>query len=379
MAIKLYGFPASTCTRRVAVVLKEKNVPYEFVGVDRTSSEHKSENYLAKQPFGQVPYIVDEDGFTLFESRAIGRYIATKYAAQGEKLIPDPSDLKATALFEQAASIEAFNFDPSQLMQRDAAADVKLLESYKTALNAKLDAYEVILSKTKYLAGDSVTLADLFHLPFGARLEEYGVNVLTSEKRPNVARRRSLWPSHHPDAPPVLIPRPETEDWAIRLSELITPSPEKPISLLDLCTGTGCIPLLLCHVWSPGSVRATGVDILPSALKLARDNAVLNGVAVSEVGPLSQAFDSWKQNTFATYQADILSKDFARLSALEPPYDVITSNPPYIPRKDYDALDPSVKDWEDSRALLGDPDPLAPEAVSEGHRGLSFYHTIATF
>ena len=80
--------------------------------VDAAKREHKSEAFLEKQPFGQVPYL-DDDGFILYESRAIARYIATKYKDQGTPLIPDPADLKATALFEQAVSVECSNFDPS--------------------------------------------------------------------------------------------------------------------------------------------------------------------------------------------------------------------------------------------------------------------------
>ena len=56
MVLKLYGFPLSTCTKRVAVVLAEKKVPFEFFPVDR--ADIKSEEYVKKQPFGQVPYIV---------------------------------------------------------------------------------------------------------------------------------------------------------------------------------------------------------------------------------------------------------------------------------------------------------------------------------
>ena len=95
MVLTLVGFAASTCTRRVKTVLEEKGVPYEFKVVDGSKGEHKTEAFLQKQPFGQVPYI-DDDGFILYESRAIARYIAAKYRNQGTPLIPDPSDLKAT-------------------------------------------------------------------------------------------------------------------------------------------------------------------------------------------------------------------------------------------------------------------------------------------
>lgn len=110
MVLKLYGFPISTCTRRVAAVLKEKEVPFEFVQVNVFEGEHKLPGYVANQPFGQVPYI-DDDGFVLYESRAISRYIAHKFRDQGAALVPDPADLKATALFEQAVSTESANFD----------------------------------------------------------------------------------------------------------------------------------------------------------------------------------------------------------------------------------------------------------------------------
>lgn len=55
-------------------------------------------------------YIYDDDGFILYESRAIGRYIAAKYAAQGNPGLIPLGDLKQIALFEQAASSEQANF-----------------------------------------------------------------------------------------------------------------------------------------------------------------------------------------------------------------------------------------------------------------------------
>ncbi|EJD04216.1 glutathione S-transferase [Fomitiporia mediterranea MF3/22] len=195
--VKLYGAPMSTCTRRVATVLKEKGVPYELVLIDFSKAEHKSPDYVANlQPFGQVPVLKDGD-FTLYESRAIGRYIAAKYANQGTPgLIPPQSNIEAWARFEEAASIEQNNFDPFASgisaekvfkPMRGGQTDEKRVKELTDTLYAKLDAYEAILSKRKYLAGDSVTLADLFHLPYGTMItERLGIDALNS--KPNIAR-----------------------------------------------------------------------------------------------------------------------------------------------------------------------------------------------
>lgn len=110
MVLKLYTASMSSCGRRVAVILHEKNVPYQLIEPDWSKMEHKSAEWLAKQPFGQMPYI-DDDGFILFESRAIARYIAAKYASSGTDLLPSPTDLQALALVDQGISIEKSNFN----------------------------------------------------------------------------------------------------------------------------------------------------------------------------------------------------------------------------------------------------------------------------
>jgi len=53
-------------------------------------------------------------------------------------------------------------------------------------LNGKLDVYDNILSKQKYLAGEEITLVDFYHLPLGHGLKKFGYNVM--ESKPNVAR-----------------------------------------------------------------------------------------------------------------------------------------------------------------------------------------------
>ncbi|KAF9244438.1 glutathione S-transferase [Melanogaster broomeanus] len=189
MVVKIYGFPISTCTRLVELICKEKEIPYELVDVDFRKGEHTSSAFKEHQPFGQVPYI-DDDGFILYESRAICRYLIKKYPSQGT-LGLIPTDLQAKALFEQASSIEITNFDNFAgplVVEKFFNPPTKpgLLNTLQL-LNAKMDAYEVILGKQKYLAGETLTLADLQHLPLGRLLCTAGLADVFSS-RPNVAR-----------------------------------------------------------------------------------------------------------------------------------------------------------------------------------------------
>ncbi|KAH7883392.1 thioredoxin-like protein [Phlebopus sp. FC_14] len=196
MVLKVYGYGWSACTRTVLLVCKEKQIPYEFITVDLKKGENRHPPYVKHQPFGQVPYI-DDDGFILFESRAIARYLIEKYPNQGTPgLIP--TEPKAKALFEQAASIEVANFDRvaaeiafetvvKQHFGLNWPTNQGQLKDWISQLAEKLDAYDVMLGKHKYLAGDEVTLADLTHLPH-ATLVAAGGNANLFESRSNVAR-----------------------------------------------------------------------------------------------------------------------------------------------------------------------------------------------
>ncbi|KAF8348317.1 S-adenosyl-L-methionine-dependent methyltransferase [Amanita rubescens] len=140
---------------------------------------------------------------------------------------------------------------------------------------------------------------------------------------------------------PVLIPRPETEHWVIKLSQYISPPAQSAHRLLDLGTGTGCIPLLLCHLSPPGSIHAIGVDISDHAIQLADENAAIC--------------------------ANVLDVNFHHHPGISLPIDILTSNPPYITWQDYLKLPYSVSAFEDPKALFGGPS------------GLEFYRAIARF
>ncbi|KAJ7660886.1 thioredoxin-like protein [Mycena polygramma] len=175
--LKLYGSKLATCTRRTATILHELKVPFELIEINLQAGEHKTPEYLEKQPFGQIPYIIcmrrtpeDDDGFLLYETRAICHYIAAKHPESG--LIP--TEPKANALFEQAAAVEVTNLTRA------------VIDEHVPILDKKLDGYERILAKHRYIAGDKLTLADLFHLPYGPLSTLGGSDMFT--RRPNVAR-----------------------------------------------------------------------------------------------------------------------------------------------------------------------------------------------
>ncbi|KAJ5096669.1 glutathione S-transferase [Penicillium angulare] len=190
MVLKLHGFPLSTCTNRVRLALEEKGVQVEFIPVDLAKGEQKSEAYINElHPFGKVPVFQDTDtGVQIFESRAIAQYIAVKFAAQGTDLSPSAADLKAYANFQQALSVEQSYFDPivSQIAFEKVfkvrkglgATDETRVQALLAQLDTTLEGYERILSKQPYLAGDKVTLADLYHLPYGVMVEGLGAAEL---------------------------------------------------------------------------------------------------------------------------------------------------------------------------------------------------------
>ncbi|CED82074.1 Predicted methyltransferase [Phaffia rhodozyma] len=186
---------------------------------------------------------------------------------------------------------------------------------------------------------------------------------------------------------PVLIPRPETEEWASRLADLLTslPSSSPRINLLDLCTGTGCIPLLICKSFERANrpLRALGVDILPQAVDLAKENARLSGIPTlpctagrnRDQDELLMTFDVRKGDMFDPSFKDGLRDVWGNI-------DVLTSNPPYIPLYEIESLDENVRSFESPLALLGDlpnlPSNFYPQHLQHYQtHGLDFYLQIA--
>lgn len=138
-------------------------------------------------------------------------------------------------------------------------------------------------------------------------------------------------------SPAVLIPRGETEElvqWAISCAS--SGNANQNLSILDIGTGSGCIPVTLALELG-NRHRIQGTDLKPEALKVAKANALLHQVKV----------DFTQENIFET------TKDSHQQ------LDLITSNPPYIPLAEKQGLLPNVKDYEPGSALfVSDQNPL---------------------
>jgi len=179
MVVKIHGPAYASCTRRVLACFVEKHIDFEIVHVDLLKGEQKQPTFKALQPFGKVPVIQDGD-LTLFESRAIIRYYTEKYAEQGTCLLG--KTLEEKAVVEQWLEVESQYYGPYvynvvyQLIfapKVGVPQDQALIEKSAEKLGEVLDVYEERLSKSKYLAGNNFSLADLSHLPF----TEYLVNA----------------------------------------------------------------------------------------------------------------------------------------------------------------------------------------------------------
>ena len=137
----------------------------------------------------------------------------------------------------------------------------------------------------------------------------------------------------------VLDPRPDSETL---IQAVLEKFPNRNLSLrvLDLGTGSGC--LLISLLMEYQKVMGVGVDISPKAIKIAQKNAIKNGV-----------------------KAEFILADMAKLPKTLGNFDIVISNPPYIPTKEIKVLDKNVKEYDPYLALNG------------GEDGLDFYRIIA--
>ncbi|MEH6536278.1 MAG: peptide chain release factor N(5)-glutamine methyltransferase [Psychroserpens sp.] len=145
-----------------------------------------------------------------------------------------------------------------------------------------------------------------------------------------------------------LIPRPETEELVALIIDNVTSSAvKKPLKILDIGTGTGCIAISLAKHLIKAQVSA--IDVSEGALEIAKQNAELNEVGVAFI------------------QDDILKTCYSAFDA-ESNYDIIVSNPPYVRNLEKAEIQPNVLNNEPHLALFVDDE-----------NPLQFYNAICEF
>jgi glutathione S-transferase len=163
--IKIFGNPMSTCTRKVLMTLAETNTPFELSVVDFTKGEHKQPQHTKRQPFGRIPALED-DGFEMFESRAICRYVNKK--VNGDLVA---GDLQSYAKMEQWISIETSEFSAhaKKYIYHDTfkrPQEQSVLDTATKALETTCGFMEKQLAQAQFIAGSSFTLADIGFMPY---------------------------------------------------------------------------------------------------------------------------------------------------------------------------------------------------------------------
>jgi len=164
-------------------------------------------------------------------------------------------------------------------------------------------------------------------------------------KREPVARilaRKEFWNQMLQVTPAVLVPRPETETVVEAALDFVVRGGLRMEKLRILDIGTGSGALLLALLGELPNATGTGTDISAAALEVARGNAIRNGLA---------ARSSFVECNIA--------------EGVQGPFDLIVSNPPYIPRGDIAALAPEVRDYDPALALDGGADGL------DGYRAIA--------
>jgi release factor glutamine methyltransferase len=166
-----------------------------------------------------------------------------------------------------------------------------------------------------------------------AQLENYTEQLLAGKPIQYILGKAWFMGSEFMVNEHVLIPRPETEElveWIISYASIIN----KPLSIVDIGTGSGCIPI---------------------ALQLALPNCTLTGLDISKDALAVAQMNAKNLNTSITW----LEEDILDTAALYTAFDIIVSNPPYIPLREKKDMQEQVLNFEPSIALfVSNEDPL---------------------
>ena len=172
--IKLYNFPKSGHAHRIELMLSLLNLPTELVFVDLAKGAHKQPDFLALNPFGQVP-VIDDNGTVIADSNAILVYLAKKYD-NGTWLPEEPA---AAARVQRWLSVAAgpLAFGPAAARLVTVFGASFNTDEVIARAHTLLKVIDAELAKAPFLAGDTPTIADIANYSYIAHAPEGNVSL----------------------------------------------------------------------------------------------------------------------------------------------------------------------------------------------------------
>jgi glutathione S-transferase len=180
--IRLYDFELSGSAYKVRLLMNILGLQYEKVPVDFVNKEHKNDQYLALNPFGELP-IMEEGNLRLRDAQAILVYLAKKYDKSNQWY---PDDAEAMGRIQQWLSTGG-----NEIMNSAAARLVKILNyqldlnKLQTAANRVFKILDQHLATNEWLELGHPTIADIACFPYTAMAGEGGIDL---SQYPNILK-----------------------------------------------------------------------------------------------------------------------------------------------------------------------------------------------
>lgn len=172
--ITLHEFPLSGHSHKVRLLLSLLKVPHERVPVSGAERAHKSPEFLAMNPFGQVPVLRDGD-LVLRDSQAILTYLARRHGAD-HWLPSDPAQHAQVAAWMATAANEMTRGPNALRLHHKFGRDIHVGEAQQVTANL-LRVLESRLSQHDWVALDHITIADIALFPYLALAPEAHIDL----------------------------------------------------------------------------------------------------------------------------------------------------------------------------------------------------------
>lgn len=173
--LQLYGNLGSGNVLKVKYIADATGTPFVLHEVQSRSGQTASPEFLKLNPAGQMPVVVLDDGRTLAQSNAILRYLA-----YGSRFIP--TDRYQAAKVDEWLFWEQYSHEPSVAVARakvvyDGVAPADLDPILVARANKALDLMEAALTKSAFLVGDTISIADIALLAYTRQAPQAGFDV----------------------------------------------------------------------------------------------------------------------------------------------------------------------------------------------------------